>query len=378
MSTIVLALTCALVPVGAQDTRQRVQQTRAQLEALQEKIDQVRASIRTGHERHEELAAQLDAAGRAVRKAVRRLQEQEQDIADLEQQIDRLQDEHDAELTRLEQQLDTLRTQIRAAYRTGRTSKLRMLLSGNEPARIGRMLVYYEYFTHAQSRQVAQLRDALADLTDRRAELEAKRQQLAEQRDAHAATLAHLKSSRGQRKAAMAALEERLSEREATLQDYRDSAAQLESMLSTLKDRLARPAEQDPAAFTALKGHMDPPVEGAIIARFGAPKAHGKLQWRGQWRAAPHGRDVRAVADGRVVYIGYLHHYGLIVVLNHAGDYFTVYGHTQGSYVEVGDIATRGQPIARAGTSGGHDRSGVYFEIRKGTQALDPSQWFAG
>src|SRR5699024_11097700 len=251
-------------------------------------------------------------------------------------------------------------------------------LSGEDPAQLGRMLVYYEYFTQSQSQQITRLRGLLAVLAKRQSDLEAEQQKLNQERAARAATLADLKQSRGERQNAIAALEARLQQHKSTLKEYRNAASRLEDLITALDKKLSQPHTPSADTFAALKGHMAPPLDGAILAYFGAPKANGKLRWKGQWRAAPAGTPIHAVADGRVVYVGYMHHYGLIVVLERANGYFTVSGHAQSSYVSVGDQVERGQTIAQAGTSGGHRRSGVYFEIRKGREALDPSRWLSG
>lgn len=114
-----------------------------------------------------------------------------------------------------------------------------------------------------------------------------------------------------------------------------------------------------------------------MIARFGDSKAGGHLQWEGRWIAAPAGTAVHAVAPGRVVYVGWMYRYGLIVVLDHGDNYYTVYGHNQSVYVRSGEHVRAGEKIATAGKSGGHETTGVYFEIRHGSKPLDPGVWLA-
>lgn len=377
VSTLLLALVCA-APAGAQSNSDRARQARAELEQLQAKIEQVKNAISAGRDRHEELAAQLARAGQAVRQAAQELDRLNSSVAALQQQVADLRRQRDQEQNHLGDELDTLRAQVQAAYRTGQTSKLRMLLSAENPARLGRMLVYYGYFTRAQTQQVAELQGMLAALAQRQSALEAKQQELTEQQQARAASLARMQHSRAERQAALQTLEERIAAQESSLEDYRAAAKRLQDLIAALNARLADSPAPAAGAFTALKGRMRAPLDGPVLAHFGTPKANGLLHWQGQWRAAPAGTPVHAMAAGRVVYIGYLHHYGLVVVLQHADNYFTVYGHVAGSYVDVGDHVRRNGAIAAAGSSGGHRRSGVYFEIRKGEQALDPSIWLGG
>ena len=129
--------------------------------------------------------------------------------------------------------------------------------------------------------------------------------------------------------------------------------------------------------FATLKGKLPWPARGALIARYGENKAGGRLTWNGHWIAADEGSAVRSVARGRAVYVGWMHRYGLIVLVEHEDGYFTLYGHCQTATVQVGDPVRAGQTIATAGNTGGYDQSGVYFEIRKGAEAINPQGWLA-
>jgi murein hydrolase activator len=129
--------------------------------------------------------------------------------------------------------------------------------------------------------------------------------------------------------------------------------------------------------FSGQRGKLPWPARGKLIARYGQPKAGGKLSWKGHWIGAAEGAPVRAVARGRVVYVGWMHRYGLIVLVEHDGGYYSLYGHAQSATVSVGDSLRAGQVLARAGSTGGHEQPGVYFELRKGTKPIDPRQWLA-
>ena len=65
--------------------------------------------------------------------------------------------------------------------------------------------------------------------------------------------------------------------------------------------------------------------------------------------AAPAGTPIYAADDGAVIFVGRLHGYGNVVILQHSGGYVTVYGHNQRSLVNDGERVTRGQQIAEMG-----------------------------
>ena len=56
----------------------------------------------------------------------------------------------------------------------------------------------------------------------------------------------------------------------------------------------------------------------------------------------------------------------------------SLYGNNQKLYKGLGETVNQGEMIARVGQSGGHAEPGLYFEIRKDGEALDPSPWFVG
>lgn len=378
---IPLALVAALVALSSPGLRAdtRSDQARKELAALRQRIDAVRHKIAAGTDQRSDLSDALAKAQHQISAARERLDTLDADIADHRQRIDRLTRERDAEKQHLGDQLDALEAQVTSAYETGRVSRMRLLLSGESPERLGRMLAYYRYFSSAQSDAVNTLKTALARLAAKQSSLEAERDQLAARRQTRSATLDRLKSDERQQKQTLAALDRQLAGRRSSLSEMRDQAAQLTRLLDSVQDRLSDlPPVPQGVPFPRLKGRMHPPVSGQVLASFGQTKDGGPLRWQGEWLAADQGAPVHAVAGGRVVYVGYMKGYGLIVILDHGHGFYSLYGHAAASYVDVGDAVKTGQPIATAGHSGGHDRNGIYLEIRHGRTPVNPRHWLAG
>lgn len=119
------------------------------------------------------------------------------------------------------------------------------------------------------------------------------------------------------------------------------------------------------------------PVRGRVISGFG-PKPGGTRN-DGVNFAVPEGTSVRSAEDGTVAYAGNeLKGYGNLVLIKHADGYVTAYAHNSELLVKRGDTVRRGQIIAKAGQSGGVNTPQLHFEIRKGSQPVDPSQYVAG
>jgi septal ring factor EnvC (AmiA/AmiB activator) len=85
---------------------------------------------------------------------------------------------------------------------------------------------------------------------------------------------------------------------------------------------------------------------------------------------------VRAVADGKVLYAGQFMSYGSMTVMEHLGDWYSVYGHLAKWDVEKGQELKKGDPIgqARLSTNG---KKETYFELRFYGKPTDPLPWLS-
>ena len=116
------------------------------------------------------------------------------------------------------------------------------------------------------------------------------------------------------------------------------------------------------------------PLEGRIIEGYGTGPSGTHND--GINIAARSGQPVRAADAGRVAYAGNeLRGYGNLVLIKHAGGYMTAYAHNGKLLVKRGEAVKRGQEIATAGATGSVNAPQLHFEIRRGTHALDPTDY---
>lgn len=143
----------------------------------------------------------------------------------------------------------------------------------------------------------------------------------------------------------------------------------------------AQPAPPVPSALTAPEpadparaGRFLWPVRGVVVSDYG-PKPGG-LQNDGVNIAAPRGTPFRAAEAGTVIYAGNeLRGFGNLLLLRHEGGYVTAYAHADELLVQRGDNVRRGQTIGRVGSSGGVATPQLHFEVRRGTRAVNPTEY---
>ena len=74
-------------------------------------------------------------------------------------------------------------------------------------------------------------------------------------------------------------------------------------------------------------------------------------------------------------FAGWFAGYGRMVILDHGDGFFTVSGHLDEIGVELGQLLAAGDPLGSAGETGSLTGARLYFEIRRGAEALDPAEW---
>jgi septal ring factor EnvC (AmiA/AmiB activator) len=122
------------------------------------------------------------------------------------------------------------------------------------------------------------------------------------------------------------------------------------------------------------------PVDAAIVAGFGRVVDQDFLTQtvrNGVDFGAQRGAGVRATARAEVRFAGWFRGYGKIVILDHGDSFFTVSGHLDEIHVQVGDRVDEGETIGSVGETGSLSGPRLYFELRRGGEALDPVPWLS-
>ena len=84
--------------------------------------------------------------------------------------------------------------------------------------------------------------------------------------------------------------------------------------------------------------------------------------------AAKKHDEVRAPADGKVVFCGKSEDLGNTIIVNHPGGFVTLYGHNDTIIVQSGDDVIKNQILSRVGETGKSQGPHLHFEIWKSNE----------
>ncbi|MBI1722371.1 MAG: peptidoglycan DD-metalloendopeptidase family protein [Gemmatimonadetes bacterium] len=360
-----------------QRSQQRLLEVRRERERLQQEMERLRGRVHS-------LSSELTNIERQVETTGRIVSELDLQVAAMGSQIGQTTADLIVAQDALAEKKAILAHRLSEISKRGPLYAARVLLGAES---FGDLISRYKYL-YLITRQDRQLVS----------EVEALRNRVAKQRDGLLELRNNLANRRDERAEENERYRQLEQQRQRSLRDSQREAQRMEARLSRLardearlNDIIAaferRRLEAERAAGATARagtirtsdlGQLDWPVNGDIIYRFGRQLLPNNttIRWNGIGIAVPMGTPVHAIAAGTVRVAEQLGTYGLSIVIDHGGGYYSVYGFLNDVEVRRGQQVQRGQVIASSGGANSDQGPHVHFEIRgQGGTALDPVSW---
>jgi septal ring factor EnvC (AmiA/AmiB activator) len=356
--------------VDKAEAESRLSEVSLAIGELRRKLD----SSRADHKEEQARMRELDLAIQATNLNFRALEKQRlhhmEELAALEHQ-------REVYLSNLDDRMGQLAEQVRSSYKMGSQSRIKLVLNQDDPARLGRMLAYYDFLNQAQVQKISSLKEALTTLDEMQQSIDQELSRVESVQNEQGVVLEELNQQRSAREVLLAQLSSRIDSAESRLQELERNRKDLEALLDRLSNVLADiPADLGSRTGVAgQRGKLPMPLKGPVKHAFGQKRAGG-LRWQGWLIESPTGAEASAVAYGRVAFADWLRGYGLMMIIDHGQGFLSLYGHNESLLREVGAWVEPGEIISIVGSNPGSDQ-GLYFELRKNGKAVDPAAWIA-
>jgi septal ring factor EnvC (AmiA/AmiB activator) len=410
-------------PLDPAAPQQDLQSVRKAITTLQQDIAQKEAA----RQQTASAIAQSEEALEATHEALNALeQKQGNSSSQLEQ--------YQAELLGIRMKVAETRQRVgkllASTYKRGQHDAMNLMLNQGDPNQASRDLTYYTHISRAQQELIARLRDQEIQLQAITERLEDELVRLGRMSAEKVQQKRRIEAAKNQRQAQVSQLDASIRAQQTRLQQLKEDEKQLTVLIARINAEIERrrqeaikkaaaakkareeaarlaaekrrqqvaeakkqgkkppPEPKQPAvervdevvdgsasgrAFKSLQGRMKLPVSGEIAGRFGAARGEGN-SWKGLYIRTAPGTPVRVVADGTVVYADWLRGFGNAMIIDHGGNYLTVYtgfsamARGNGAGVKAGDVL---------GTSGTMEsgETGLYFELRYLGRPINPQSW---
>lgn len=352
----------------------------------QAQIDDLNNQYEELEEHQKEIQAQIDAAKSEKDKYLAEKNQLNGQIDNTQAQINVLTDkitlldnmiaENNASIANLEEEIDKdyeiFRQRARASYMSGDSSTISLLLGADS---------FSDFLMKADitARVAENDREIIAGLEANIAELE----KLQEENEANKADLNESKGTLDEKKQQLngqvSQIQGQIEDIDALQKQYEANKAEIDKMMAQVQSEINDIYASYESQGEYTGGVMTWPVPGytGITSyygwRFNNTDFHTGIDISG---SNIYGQNIVAAADGVVIkaqetYVQGVG-YGRYLIIDHGGNISTLYGHTSQLLVSEGDHVTRGQAIAKVGSTGWSTGPHLHFEVRENGTAVNP------
>ncbi|MCG3203716.1 MAG: hypothetical protein KCHDKBKB_00388 [Elusimicrobia bacterium] len=374
--TLLILLLIASPLFGAETPKEIKFKTR-DLEKVQEELNQKKAERQRLDAEAEALKRELSEGSQKIKNFQTSLGYTKHKVGEIEQQLAKTKNQHD----QLAQSISVRQESLKSAYKTYQLARL-LTTPDSRQAVFSRQIfnAHADQLSEALGKKEKSL-EKLNSLVDTQQVI---RQEAKKQED----KLANMLALTEDRERLLNKKKTRQEILDNELKELQKTAEELASLIDVLRTKARDEAEsqkeerrikQVSGASPILSQSLPWPHKGMVATRFGRqqhPKSGTTYISNGIVIASQSPASVIAVADGKVLYAGEFMSYGNMVVVEHAGDWFTVYGQLAEWTVEKGQWVKKGDSIgqARPRTAGGYES---YFELRFYGKSTNPIPWMS-
>lgn len=311
----------------------------------------------------------------------------EEEIADKESNIEGM----NSQLSQLKEQYAEM---VREAYKNHKLNNFALFLFASRDFNDAtRRIDFMRRYNRARESRALLMKEYSDSLTLELAELNLRKEELAETRASHSVELDNLSRDEREYRTSVNRLKQEESKISKELKAKRD---QMEKFQQEIQKLIAEEAKKNKAEvrtaaqeealvkltgkFEDNKGKLPLPIRGGVIIdKYGKhphPTQKGlTVNNRGINIAGERGAEVKCVFEGEVSRIFAIPGYNTGVMVRH-GKYILVYANLTSVSVKKGDKITLNQRIGRLSDSTNPDDVFIHIEIWEESSNLNPEPWF--
>lgn len=350
----VMAIITEEIEGRQQELEEIEKRRRDERSALEQRLNReaaLKEEIRLLEERIHELRLEQERLAREISLVEGEIGYAEAELADAEEN--------------LSYQEDLLKLRLRAIQQHGVVSYVEVLFDSSSFSDFLTRLHNLSIIASNDLRLIEEIqkeRDVIQTWKD---ELEDKKTSLEIMRNQVASNEAEMTQAAVDREALLVDLQDEISLNLKAIQDLEKEAQELDALIRRL---IAEAASQFSGVQGALHWPIEPPTWISSGYGWRRDPFSGAQAWHGGIDLAPHhgaANFILAAADGSVIYSGWNGGYGNCVMIDHGGGTVTLYAHMSSLLVQKGEVVSKGQRIARAGTTGYSTGVHLHFEVRE-------------
>lgn len=349
---------------SAAPTQSDVDAVQAKKEEEQKKINAAKAEKENAMEEKSSIEKKIDAAQTEINRI-------QKDIDDASERIAQKEEELAAAEQKAENQYDTMKIRLRTMYEDNSSSYISLLFSGENLTDVFSYIELIKQLLNYDNNMYDNLLATKESIENAKKDIET-------EKATYQSNQNDMLSKRNELQSLKADLNNTISKLENDIEAYKKAYEAFEREEAALKAEIAaalRSSSSGGASYSGGKLAWPTPGYTYVTSPYGY-RMHPTLKvyklHTGLDTGAPMNATVVAAEDGQVVTAKYNNAYGNYIVINHGGGLSTLYAHNTTLLVSAGQQVTRGQAIAKVGSTGFSTGPHCHFEVLVNGVCTDP------
>ena len=362
---------------------EKIERERKTLEKLKDKIEEKRKRAEAAEKKRESVLQGLQSLDEGLVHHRQDHHEISKKLRQKDREIEEITDRLGAMRISIDNRREAILARLRVQYMEGRFGRVKALLAADSYGDFQRRGQYLSAVSHKDYElletfraDMEQMEQAEHQRAEARAGLVAFKQNIEKK-------LADIRVLQREKKVYLAKITHEKDSYNRTVEELERSASRVDGLLHDLETRrraTAMPPSLSSPPAHGVRGTLPWPADGKVVSFFGRqkhPTFNTYVQRKGIEIRTAEGSLIHAVMTGSVVYADWLKGYGLVIILDHANGFFSLYAHASKILAKAGEQVAEGQPIGETGDTGMIGENTLYFELREGAEPVDPLYWLA-
>ncbi len=383
-----LAFSMFFVQVADAKTLNQLKQEQSDIKAKQQETQN---ALNANKQKQEDISAEIESLDKTVAEAEAALEEIQTELNDVTARLAESEVQLKEATEKKNAQLESFEGRIKFLHENGSIGYLQIILSAESFTDFLTRMQYVNDIMNYDNNLLSQLQTTESEIQQKTTEIAEDKAQVevlvAEQKaktEEYNTKLAEKQATYNQYKLDAAAYEQELASWEKASEEVSNliAKANAEAAAAAAKNKSssATSSGSSSGTVTYTGGQFAWPVPGYsyISSGYGyrsKPIGSGSEFHTGYDIPAAYGSSIVAAEAGTVIYASYMNGYGYTVMIDHGGGLVTLYGHNSKLTVSKGDTVSRGQTIAKAGSTGNSTGNHCHFEVRKNGSHTSPKPY---
>ena len=298
-------------------------------------------------------------------------------LADTQEQIDFKQKEEVVLRKKVARSQDNVRRILRILYKMGELGYVKLFINIGNLDQLFRNYRLIVALMDDRVIEIKAIRQGIAKLQKIKTELKIEFDRLSGLKSEKAAKMTSLNRLKQNKLDIISKINRQRDFNARLLDELKNEEANLTDFLS---QKIGPPQAAELVNFGLLRGKLAWPLPGNIISGFGRKKSSrfNTYTFNNGIEIKPLQFDeIKAVHGGEIIFSDYFIGYGNLLIIQHPGNFHSLYGHCERFLKKQGDRVGSGEAVALAGNSGSLYGKCLYFEIRQNLKPQDPLLWLA-